>query len=370
MAISRRQLLTGAVATLAAATLPARASVATSASLIVTAATFAGEYLAIGIANDGALTFETPLPARAHGIAARPNSSDIAIASRRPGSYISILNGKTGATLHEIAIAPSIRLCGHLTFLDEGNVLAATEIDLATGEGALSLYDPANGYKRLSRIATGGKGPHTVIASTQPQTALVANGGFGADTTTGEDEIDPKAIASSLVVIDVRKGIIAERTLLAPELHTLSIRHLAIAPSGTVFAALQDADTSQSEPKSLGVRLSSDGSQTMFTANDDLWSRFKFYTGDIALDVSGDYVAMSSPRGGIVGIWRTDDLSFVHSIDSEDCCALLPGNAPGRFIADSGTGELFEIDALARTQKSLVPAGLGLRFDNHAIQTI
>lgn len=365
MAISRRQLLTGAAATLAA-TLPARA--ASPSSLIVTAATFAGEYLAIGIARDGTLTFETPLPARAHAIAARPRSSVIAIAARRPGSYISILDGKTGETVREITIAPDIRLCGHLTYLDQGNVLAATEIDLATGEGALSLYDPSNGYARTTHIATGGKGPHTVIASADPHIALVANGGFGADPTSGEDVIDAKTLASSLAVMDVRKGEVAQHITLAPDLQTLSIRHLAIAGDRTIFAALQDADTSQAKPKSLGVRLSPDGAQTMFTASDELWSRFDCYTGDIALDESGEFVAMSSPRGGIVGIWRTDDLSFVHSIASEDCCALLPGNKPGRFIADSGTGELFEIDALTKTQRSLIPEGLGLRFDNHAIQ--
>ena len=92
----------------------------------------------------------------------------------------------------------------------------------------------------LAEIPTYGVGPHEILALPDGHTLAIANGGLVTDLADGKQrrrdlnipEMDP-----SLVFVDVRDGRLLEQA--RPDDHFASVRHLALAPDGTVAVAMQ-----------------------------------------------------------------------------------------------------------------------------------
>ena len=117
-----------------------------------------------------------------------------------------------------------------------GRILFATENDITRGQGVLGLYDAADGYRRIGELPAHGIGPHDIALLPDGRTLAVANGGILTLPETGRAMLNLDSMQPSLNLIEAASGRLVEAQRLAPELHQLSIRHLAQAPDGLIAA--------------------------------------------------------------------------------------------------------------------------------------
>src|SRR5690606_18327858 len=69
--------------------------------------------------------------------------------------------------------------------------------------------------------------------------AVVANGGILTHPDYGKMPLNLSAMQPSLTYVNVKTGDVVERASLAPELHQLSIRHLAVDNANRVWFGCQ-----------------------------------------------------------------------------------------------------------------------------------
>ena len=103
----------------------------------------------------------------------------------------------------------------------------------------LGLYDAADGYRRVGEVDAAGIGPHDIALLPDGRTLAVANGGILTLPETGRAMLNVDSMQPSLNLIEAASGRLVDAQRLAPELHQLSIRHLAQAPDGLIAAGMQ-----------------------------------------------------------------------------------------------------------------------------------
>lgn len=92
------------------------------------------------------------------------------------------------------------------------------------------------------------------------------------------------------------------------------------------------------------------------------------YVGSAALDAGGRYLAVSSPRGGVVQVWELETARPVCAARIADGCGVAGTPTPGLFLASSGAGGGFAIDAASGRCTPLgAPALQALHWDHHIV---
>ena len=90
------------------------------------------------------------------------------------------------------------------------------------------------------------------------------------------------------------------------------------------------------------------------------------YCGSVAFDAGGRIVAASAPRGNIVVFW--DAGAWLSCAPVPDGSGIAPVGRPGEFIATSGQGGAFLIDARTGVTRRLAGGFLAAgRWDNHLV---
>ncbi|WP_410966303.1 DUF1513 domain-containing protein, partial [Salmonella sp. SAL4449] len=84
------------------------------------------------------------------------------------------------------------------------------------------------------------------------RTMVIANGGIRTHPDHGTDELNLADMQPSLVYVDVTTGDLLEEHRLAPALHQLSIRHLAIGAGDTVVFGCQYRGPEDDAPALVG----------------------------------------------------------------------------------------------------------------------
>src|SRR3546814_18057089 len=81
------------------------------------------------------------------------------------------------------------------------------------------------------------------------------------------------------------------------------------------------------------------------------------YIGSVAFDAEGGVVAATSPVGSRLVLWEAGGAGrYLGDLHLPDVCGVAPAEAPGRFVATSGTGAVYRIDATAlRAERSPDP---------------
>jgi hypothetical protein len=94
----------------------------------------------------------------------------------------------------------------------------------------------------------------------------------------------------------------------------------------------------------------------------------RFYVGSVAIDASGAYLASTSPKGGMVGLWRLSDGKALTPFPLADVCGLAAGDEAQAFYATSGLGDIVMLsagdDGFKQTAHWQAPAA----FDNHLLK--
>ena len=86
------------------------------------------------------------------------------------------------------------------------------------------------------------------------------------------------------------------------------------------------------------------------------------------IDASGRYVAATSPKGGMIGLWRLADGRSLGGFKLADVCGLAADAESGAFWATSGFGDVVRLQA---GDKGLAPGAhwrTDAAFDNHLLR--
>jgi putative iron-regulated protein len=150
--------------------------------------------------------------------------------------------------------------------------------------------------------------------------------------------------------------------VLAPELHQLSIRHLAIASGDTVVFGCQYRGPEQDAPPLVGFHRRGE-TPVIVEASGETQQGLRNYIGSVAADSGGSIVAASAPKGSLITYWDVAARRYLGACDLNDGCGLAPTHRSASFLLTSGDGWL----ATDNVNGSMDRQASGFQWDNHAI---
>ncbi len=321
-------------------------------------------HLVSRIGADLDIMWDLQLPARGHGTAVRPGKDEGLVVARRPGEYAIAFDLADGHELHRITPAPGRHFYGHGVYSDDGKTLWMTENAFETGIGVIGVYDVSAGYKRVAEFSSGGIGPHQHLMMKDGKTLAVANGGIRTHPDKGREKLNIGTMRPSLAYIDPMSGRITDQVFFEDlRQQKLSIRHMATLADGLVAVGCQDQESDGRHLPLVYIhdRAGDRGLQPV-AIPEDMLERFNGYCGSVACDAQGQTLAVSSPRGGLVGFWALPAGTWEGHIELVDGCGLAPGAVHG-IVASSGSGRV------GNWAEPLVPSESAehafRRWDNH-----
>ena len=311
---------------------------------------------------------EHDIDARGHSFA-RSNAGHIAAIARRPSDFCLVLNS-LGEKIVEFQAQENRHFYGHGVYSACGHYLYLTENDYAYSgtRGVIGVYDAQDNYRRINELSTFGVGPHEIALSGDGEQLIIANGGIETHPQTGRKKLNLKIMQPSLVHIDRDTGALIHQSSLEAEYRGNSIRHIAQASDGRVYLGLQKQAGHSESPL---VAFFSPESKTLKTLplTTKIQSKLNDYVGDICLDSSGKYLAVSSPKGDALVLinLKQNNAQLVH-INGVCGLASVTGYE-NQFIASTGEGKLWLIDVNNRSvTHTLIVDSLGSkRWDNHIL---
>jgi uncharacterized protein len=372
-AIGRRGFLAGAAATVAAWGLawPERAGAGETRYFLGACSSGDGRTLARVIAPDGAIVATLPLPGRGHGAARRPGHREVVVFARRPGRFALAFDPLSGPqledTLRRIDAAPQRHFYGHGVFSRDGRWLFACENDYGRGRGVIGVYDASAGYRRESEFPSYAIGPHEMVLLSDGRRLAVANGGLLTHPDQGRRKLNIDTMAPSLAYIDTQSGALLHDHRLTADLHQLSIRHLAATARDEVGIVMQYEGPRDRVVPLVGLH-SGDGDIVLPEAEQPLLRAMRQYCGSAAMDASGQILAASAPRGGLVTFWSLAERRSLGALALPDGCGVAAAGEAGTFLLSSGFGDLVVHNVLERRTEALAtPPGPTVAWDNHLL---
>jgi hypothetical protein len=366
--IDRRRMLALAAAALAApvcARDPGRAAGAARAAYLSACADAAGQHRVRGFDARGRLAFDLALPGRGHAFALRPDARIAVNFARRPGRFAAVLDLRRGVQLHTIETPYERHFQGHGTFSHDGRMLYACENDFDAARGVLGVYDAAQRFRRVAELPTHGIGPHDVRLLSDGVTLAVANGGIATHPDWPRLKLNVPDMAPSLAYVDRRDGRLLEAVRLAPQLHQLGIRHLALGHADNVAIAMQYEGPAGDEVPLVATHRRGDALR-LCNGPPAMQRAMRHYCGSVAFDRAGQVLAVSAPRGNLITCWDAMRGAYLCAVQLADGCGIAPAPRPGRFLASSGRGGALEIDARSGRATPVVSAMLAAaHWDNH-----
>ena len=311
-----------------------------------------GRYVLCGLRADGQIAFELVLPARGHAATAHPIRPEAVAFARRPGTYALVLECADGRQKARLE-APKGRLFyGHGAFSADGELLFTTENDFENARGVVGVWDAQHGYARLGEFGSGGVGPHDIKLMPGGETLVVANGGIETHPETGRTKLNLSSMRSNLSYVTL-EGVIDAQMELAASHQRNSIRHLAVAESGDVAFAMQWQGDLTDDLPLLGVHNKRNPTPRLFS--DASGRTMQGYLGSIAVNNSGNHIAVTSPRSGTFQIHSIGGPSETSNLT--DVCGVAAFGEG--FVVTSGTGA-FRTPTSGDTTHNLA-------WDNHLI---
>ncbi|GAA6149216.1 DUF1513 domain-containing protein [Pseudooceanicola nitratireducens] len=313
-----------------------------------------GGYALFGLSETGADVFRIPLPGRGHAATAHPTAPEAVAFARRPGTFALVIDCVTGHVAHRLESPSGRHFYGHGAFVSGGEILCTTENDIDSGEGRIGFWSRRDGYARIGEIASGGIGPHEILALPGDVLA-VANGGIRTHPARGRDKLNIPEMRPNLAY--ARVAGVEEVVELGPDLHLASIRHLASDGTTVGFAMQWQGDLPDPAPL---LALHRRGSAPVLCSADLAEQMaMKGYAGSIAM--AGDLVGITSPRGGRVHLFGLDG-TFRRSLRRTDVCGLATRD--GALLATDGLGGVLSLAPDRMEPLRVAPRA----WDNHLVR--
>ena len=161
------------------------------------------------------------------------------------------------------------------------------------------------------------------------------------------------------------KGELINQHYLPNEFKQLSIRHLAEGYDGSLCLVTQYQGSRFDEVPLVGF-LDNNGKIELYAASKSIQRRMRNYCGSVASDKSGRWMAVSSPRGGIVTVWSVDSRNVIDTVELDDCCGVSGTSTPNQFIVSSGSGDLLLVSISDRHKIEVEAHNTSdIQWDNH-----
>lgn len=360
----RRDVLIGMSASFAAAL---RGSFALAADDEVYAASCRladGSFAAILYSAARGQFFTQSLPGRGHDLVRRPNSPECVAIARRPGRF-AVAFSANGAEPQWFATQASRHFYGHGAFSADGRLLYTSENDYEEGRGVIGVRDATAGYAQIGEFSSHGVDPHDLLLTPDGKRLVIANGGILTYPDSGRTGLNMSAMEASLVYIDVRTGDLIEKVVLDPALQKLSIRHLALVGDTSIFGCQYEGAGEDSPPLIGFHRLGE--TPYLARAPEAVQTSLKNYIGSVSADASGDIIAASSPRGGLVTFWDAKTKRFIGARSMEDACGVADTPRHRSFLLTSGLGQIQLVDKFGEDAAN-ASSQLPIAWDNHLIR--
>ncbi|WP_438858836.1 DUF1513 domain-containing protein [Achromobacter spanius] len=364
MVIDRRRFLSMAVA-LGLSPAAARAALpADGGPLYLSARKRGGRDEAVLLDEAGHDHLVVPMPARGHSFAIDSARNRAVVFGRQPGFFAVAFSLREGGEPQALPVPDERHFFGHGAFVDGGRLLVSTENDFEAGRGVLGIYDasPGGAWRRVGEFDSGGIGPHEVVLMPDDKTLCVANGGILTHPDYGKLELNLDTMRPSLAYIDAASGQLLEKVELAPALHRLSIRHLALAGDGCVWFGCQYMGPAADRPALVG-RHRRGSPLELFEGPAETLRNMRNYVGSVSVDAAGSIIATSSPVGGQVIYWDAASGRCLGTTQLADGCGVAPAPQAG-FLVSSGLGAMLRTDA-AGHETPVLPPSREQSWDNH-----
>ncbi len=323
-----------------------------------------GRFAASLFSESGEVIMDTPLPARGHGSAVRPDGAEAIVFARRPGTFAHVLD--LGARRVAGALHPKEgrSYAGHGAYSRDGRTLYVMECEGATGEGVIAVHDAAAGFRRTGEFPSGGIGPHQVVLLPDGRTLAVCIGGIRTHPDFPRAKLNIATMDSFLTLIDAPTGRIRETARLAGFDHRLGVRHLDAAGDGRIAVGMQYEGPRSDRVPVAALHRPGRGLAPLETSP-EADAALRHYVGSIAFDAAGEWIAASSPRGGSVVLWRAADGAYRGRYGIADVCGVAAAPEPGSFVLTTGNGDILGLDAASLAARPILPRNAGIRWDNH-----
>lgn len=322
-----------------------------------------GRHWAVGFDVGGQERFALPTPQRCHDILVHPRRTQALFIARRPGTQCYWVDTERGELVCILNARVQRHFYGHGVFDVDGNTLYLTENDLRQpGRGVIGIYALIdNRFEFRREISTHGIEPHQLEWLPGRQALITANGGMRTEANSRE-VLNPEAIDSSLVQVNLQGELISKDTLPHP---WLSIRHLAVQPDGAVVVAQQYlgnlADVDERLPL-LAVKKPGAPLVNVPLSAEQL-QRMNGYLASIAVHPDKPLMATTAPRGNRFLVLDTRTLACLFDEFMPDCAGITAYR--DGFILSSGQGRCRYLAVNAgRLSVTALPLPEG-GWDNH-----
>lgn len=303
---------------------------------------------------------------RGHGLAQHPTQlNKVIMFSRRPGTMGIEVDLHSGRIVNRFESVSGRHQNGHGCFSADGSLLFVSESESKTGIGKISVLETEH-YQSLGEIDSHGIGPHEIKLMPDTKTLVVANGGLHQSLVDGQDIFNLDTMRSSLSYVDIDSGkLISEYRV--PETKA-SIRHLDLAPDGTIAIAMQvqRAAMNTNDIIPLGA-IQKPGKEIELLAEPDLLiTQMNDYMGSVAVNSKNRVAGFSSPRGNVVAFWHMDSLQLLGYHAFHDACGVAVTRDQQRFVLTNSSGQVRQLSAssleeIASDRKQFPE----MQWDNH-----
>lgn len=323
-----------------------------------------GDFGVAAFDAEGVIRYQRPLPQRGHSFAKSPDSRVAVAFARRPGNFAFAFDPWNGESRCLIPAEDDRSFCGHGVFTTDSQLLFATEVIASTGEGVLGIYAVRDNWSRIGEYRTHGLDPHEVRLMPDGQTLVIANGGILMRSDLPRLKLNIADMDSSLVYMDRRDGHVISQIRPEKGLHQLSIRHTAIDRYGRVAIAMQYEGPEDDDVPLIAIHDAPAGSGSLryLPLPDEQRAALRQYCGSAAMDRSGRYLAVSSPRGNRVLVWDMVTETLLQVNEMRDVCGIAAQAGSG-FLASNGLGRLFKMQTGGQIE-NLATRGK-IQWDNH-----
>lgn len=319
--------------------------------------------------TQGKLSHQIALPDRAHQITQQPGSFILAIAARRPGTYLMIVDSQKGEIIQHIQSEKGHHFYGHTSYSLDGRYLYTTENDIESGEGRIVVRDANDKYQVINSFSSHGIGPHEIKVHPDGETLVVANGGILTHPEAGRAKLNLDTMSPSLVYLSSKNGELLEQRTLPKHLHQLSIRHISINNDGFTAVAMQYQGNKLDNVPLVAVHKRGQPLKTLW-APEHINRGMKQYCGSVCFNQSGSIFAITSPRGNLLTLWDAIDGEYITQFRCADVCGVSQFGQHG-FSFSNGLGKLYTFDMNSSLLKLVQKENHHqLSWDNHLTSLI
>lgn len=352
---TRRGFLKAAGAGFAAGLMPRQAAALANADLVIASACQLPDrsYGAVIVSERGAVIASMPLPARGHDMTRCPVSGRMVVFARRPGTFAIVFDDR-GNSIATIASPDGRHFFGHGSFSPDGQLLYATENDFETAEGKIGIYDATGGFARIGEFDTFGTDPHEAMLIDK-DIICVANGGIETHPDFGREKLNLSTMKPNVSFISRHTGDLLSTRELPPDLHQVSLRHLAPDANGRAWVGAQ-YEGPAADPVPLLMRIGPDEDFFIPDIDPKLLQGLRNYIGSVAASEDGSLIMAGSPVGNAALILDTLSGEATLRNFANVCGTEFDGQRP---ILSTGNGKLSVGDA--------APEHFDFYFDHHMV---